>query len=142
MFYQVNAPYDIGTKIAYKVERNYANIVFSPIWKENIAIARNLKQLMYPPLFAMQYCIAIVNAPGMPDSSVKHIRRNLSQCLPQLPGELIDAWNCLQLVGALLQNRPEIFSGTGLCAVPRSNISHPEKGQVVATPVLGLFGRA
>ena len=50
--------------------------------------------------------------------------------------------NCSQLVGALLQNRPEVFSGTGLCAVPGSNISHPEKEQAVATPMLRLFGRA
>ena len=28
------------------------------------------------------------------------------------------------------------------CAAPRSNISHPEKEQVVATPVLRLFSRA
>ena len=48
----------------------------------------------------------------------------------------------MQLVGALVQNRLEIFSGAGLCAVPRSNISHPEEEQVVATSVLGLFGRA
>ena len=80
--------------------------------------------------------------PGMPDTSVKHIRRKLSPCLLQLPGELLDAGNCSQLVGALLQNRPQVFSGTGLCAVPRSNISHPEKEQVVATPILHLFGRA
>ena len=80
--------------------------------------------------------------PGMPDTSVKHIRRNLNPCLLQLPGELLDAGNCLQLVSALLQNRPEIFSETGLRAIPRSNISHPEKEQVVATPVLRLSGRA
>ena len=42
----------------------------------------------------------------------------------------------------LLQNHPEIFSGTGLCDVPRPNISHTEKEQIVATPVLRLFGRA
>ena len=80
--------------------------------------------------------------PGMPDTSLKHIRRNLSPCLLQLPGELLDAGNCLQLVGALLQNCPQIFSGTSLCAVPRSSISRPEKEQVVATPTLHLFGRA
>ena len=80
--------------------------------------------------------------PGMPDTCVKHIRRNLSPCLLELPGELFDAENCLQLLGALLQNRPEVFNGTGLCDVPRSNISHTEKEQVVATPVLHLFGRA
>ena len=33
----------------YRVERNYANIVFSPAWKEKTAIARSLKLLMYPP---------------------------------------------------------------------------------------------
>ena len=80
--------------------------------------------------------------PGMPDTSVMHIRRNLSPCLLHLPGELLDAWNCSQLVGSLLQNLPEIFSGTSLCAVPRSNISHSEKEQAVATPILRLFGRA
>ena len=80
--------------------------------------------------------------PGMPDTCVKHIRRNLRPCLLELPGEPFDAKNCLQLVGALLQNRPEVFSRTGLCDVPRSNISHTEKEQVVATPVLRLFGRA
>ena len=74
--------------------------------------------------------------PGMLDTSVKHVRRNLSPCL------LLDTGNGLQLVGALLQNRPEVFSGSGLCALPRSNISHPEKEQVVTTPVLRLFGRA
>ena len=78
----------------------------------------------------------------MPDTSVMHIQRNLRTCLLELPGELLDAGNCSQLVGALLQNRPEVFSGTGLCTVPRSNISHPEKEQVVATPILRLFGRA
>ena len=62
--------------------------------------------------------------------------------MPSAPAELLDAGNCSQLVGALLQNRPEVFSRTGLCAVPRSNISHPEKDKVVATPVLRLFGRA
>ena len=56
-----------------------------------------------------------------------HIRRNLSPCLLHLSGELFDAGNCSQLVGALLQNRPEVFSGICLCAGPRSNISHPEK---------------
>ena len=61
---------------------------------------------------------------------------------PELPGEPFDAENCLKLLGALLQNRPEVFSGTGLCDVPRSNISHTEKEGVVATPVLRLFGRA
>ena len=80
--------------------------------------------------------------PGMPDTSVMHIRRNLSPCLLHRLGELLDPWNCSQLVGSLLQNRPEIFSGTSLCAVPRSNISHSEKEQVVATPTLRLFGRA
>ena len=80
--------------------------------------------------------------PGMPDTSVMHIQRNLSPCLLHLPGELLDAGNCSQLVGALLQNRPEVFSRTGLCAVPGSNISHPEKDEVVATPILRLFGRA
>ena len=78
----------------------------------------------------------------MPDASVIHIRRNLSPCLLHPPGELLDAGNCSQLVDALLQNHPEVFSETGLCAVPRSNISHPEKEQVVATPILRLFGRA
>ena len=78
----------------------------------------------------------------MLDTCVKHIRRNLRPCLLELPGELFDAENCLQLLGALLQNRPGVFSGTGLCDVPRSNISHTEKDQVVATPVLRLFGRA
>ena len=78
----------------------------------------------------------------MPDTCVKHIRRNLRSCLLELPGEPFDAENCLQLLGALLQNRLEVFSGTGLCDVPRSNISHTEKEQVVATPVLCLFGRA
>ena len=77
----------------------------------------------------------------MPDTGVMHIRRNLSPCVLHLLGELLDAGNCSQLGGALLQNRPEVFSGTGLCAVPRSNISHPEKEQVVATPILHLFGR-
>ena len=80
--------------------------------------------------------------PGMPDTSVKHMRLNLSPCLLQLPGELLHAGNCSQLVGALLQNRPEIFSGSGLCAVPRSNILHTEKEQVVGAPILHLFGRA
>ena len=65
--------------------------------------------------------------PGMPATSVMHIRRHLSPCLLHLSVELLDAGNCPQLVGALLQNRPEVFSGIGLCAVPRSNISHPEK---------------
>ena len=80
--------------------------------------------------------------PGMPATSVMHIRRNLSPCVLHLSGEQLDAGNCSQLVGALLQNRPEFFSGNGLCAVPRSNISHSEKEQVVATPILRLFGRA
>ena len=80
--------------------------------------------------------------PGMPDTCVKHIRRNLRPCLLEQPDELFYAENCLQLLGALLQNRPKIFSGTGLCDVPRSNISHKEKEQIVATPVLRLFGRA
>ena len=80
--------------------------------------------------------------PGMPDTTVMHIRRNLSPCLLHMPGELLDAGNCSQLVSALLQNRPEVFSGTGLCATPWSNISHPEQEQVVATPILRLFGRA
>ena len=79
--------------------------------------------------------------PGMPDTSVMHIRRNLSPCLLHLPCELLDAGNCSQLGGALLQNRIEVFSRTGLCAVPRSNVSHPEKEEVVATPILRLFGR-
>ena len=78
----------------------------------------------------------------MPDTSVKHIRRKLRPCLLELPGEVFDAENCLQLLGALLQNRSEVFSGTGLCDVSRSNISHTEKEQAVATPVLRLFGRA
>ena len=83
---------------------------------------------MYPPLFVMQYQMP----PGMPNTNrVKHIRRNLSPCLLKLPGELLDARNCLQLAGALLQNRPEIFSETGLCAVPRSDISHPEKSRLL-----------
>ena len=43
--------------------------------------------------------------PGMPDISVKHIRRDLIPCLLELPGELFDVGNCLQLVGTLLQNR-------------------------------------
>ena len=121
------------------MERKYANIVFLPTWKENTAIAGRFKLFMYPPLFVMQYQMP----PGMPNTSrVKHIRRNLSPCLLKLPGELLDARNCLQLAGALLQNRPETFSETGLCAVPRSDISHPEKEQVVATPVLRLFGCA
>ena len=80
--------------------------------------------------------------PGMPDTCVKHIRRNLRPCVLELPGEPFDADNCLQLLDALLQNRPEFFSGTGLRDVPRSNISHPEQERVVATPVLHLFGRA
>ena len=80
--------------------------------------------------------------PGMPDTCVKHIRRNMRPCLPELPGEPFDAENCLQLLGALLQNRLAVFSGTGLCDVPRSNISHTEQEQAVATPVLRLFGRA
>ena len=80
--------------------------------------------------------------PGKPDNSVMHIWRNLSPCLLHLPGELLDAGNCSQLVGTLLQNRPEVFSGTDLCAVPRSNISHPEIEEVVATPILRFFGRA
>ena len=80
--------------------------------------------------------------PGMPNTSVMHIRRNLSPCLLTCLVSILDAGNCSQLVGALLQNRPEVFSGTGLCAVPRSNISHPEKEQVVATPILRRFGRA
>ena len=92
---------------------------------------------MYPPLFVMKY----QKPPGMPDTCVKHIRRNMRPCLPELPGEPFDAENCLQLLGALLQNRLEVFSGTGLCDVPRSNISHTEKEQLVATPVLRLFGR-
>ena len=78
----------------------------------------------------------------MPDSSVMHIQRNSSPCLLHLPGEVLVAGNCSQLVGVLLQNRPEVFSRIGLCAVPRSNISHPEKEEVVATPILRLFGRA
>ena len=78
----------------------------------------------------------------MPDTSVKHIRRDLSPCLLLLPGELFDAGNCLQVFGTLLQNRPDVFNGIGLCAVPRSNISHLEEEQVIATPVLRLFGRA
>ena len=81
-------------------------------------------------------------SPGIAGTSVMRIRRNLSPCLLYLSGELLGAWNCSQLVGSLLQNRPEIFSGTRLCAVPRSNISHSEKEQVVATPILRLFGRA
>ena len=64
--------------------------------------------------------------PGMPDTCVKHIRRNLRTCLLELPGELLDARNCLQLLGALLQNLLEVFSWTGLCEVPRSNISHTQ----------------
>ena len=55
--------------------------------------------------------------PGMPDTSVKHIRRKLRPCLLELPGEVFDAENCLQLLGAALQNRSELFSGTGLCDV-------------------------
>ena len=78
----------------------------------------------------------------MPDTSVKHTRRILRQCLLELPGEVFDADNCLQLLGALLQNCSEVFSGTGLCDVPRSNISHTEKEQAVTPPVLRLFGRA
>ena len=93
---------------------------------------------MYPPLFALQYRMT----PGMPDTNVKHTWRNLRPCLLQLPGELLDAGNCLQLVGALMQNRPEIFSGIGIRVVPRSNIWHPEKEQLVATPVFRLFCRA
>ena len=77
--------------------------------------------------------------PGMPDTTVKHIRRKLKPCLLELPGEVFDAEDCFQLFGALLQNRSEVFSGTGLCDVPKSNISHTEKEQAVATPVLGLF---
>ena len=65
--------------------------------------------------------------PGMPDTGVMHIRRNLTPCVLHLLGDLLDAGNCSQLGGALLQNRPEVFSGTGLCAVPRSNISQQEK---------------
>ena len=80
-------------------------------------------------------------SPGMPDTGVMHIRRNLSPCVLHPLGELLDAGNRSQLGGALLQNRPEVFRGTGLCAVPMSNISHPEKEQVVATPILHLFGR-
>ena len=76
----------------------------------------------------------------MPDTSVKHIQRKLRPWLLELPGEVFDAENCLQLLGALLQNRSEVFSGSGLCDVPRSNISHTEKEQVVvATPVLRLL---
>ena len=79
---------------------------------------------------------------GVPNTSVTNIWRNLSPCLLHLPGELLNAGNCSQFIGALLQNRPEVFSGTGLCAIPRSNISHPEKEEVVVTPILRLFGRA
>ena len=55
---------------------------------------------------------------------------------------MLDAGNCLHLLRAFLQNRPEVCSRIGLCAAPRSNISHPEKEQVVAAPVLRLFSRA
>ena len=65
--------------------------------------------------------------PGMPDTCVKHIRRNMRTCLLKLHGELLDGRNCLQLLGALLQNLLEVFSWTGLCDVPRPNISHTEK---------------
>ena len=60
-----------------------------------------------------------------------------SKCLPACR-----AGNNSQIVDALLQNRPEVFSGTGLSAVLRWNISHPEKEEVDATPILRLFGRA
>ena len=84
--------------------------------------------------------------PGMPDTSVKHMRLNLSPCLLQLPGELLDAGNCLQLVGALLQNHPEVFSGTGLCAVPGQTSCTQKKSRLLEfwnfAPILHLFGRA
>ena len=60
----------------------------------------------------------------------------------ELPGELFDARTCLHFIGALPQNCSETFGGIGLSAVPRSNISHPEKEQLVATPVVRLSGRA
>ena len=122
----------------YRVERNYANIVFSPAWRENTAIAWNFKLHMYPPLFAIQWRIS----PGMSDAMCKtHPTR--SKSMPSgTAGELFDVGSCLQFVGALLPNRQEIFSRIGLCAVPRSNISHTEEERVVATSGLRLFGRA
>ena len=52
----------------------------------------------------------------------KHVRRDLCPCpgLLELPGELFDAGERLQLVGTLLQNRPEVFSAVHLWAVPVS----------------------
>ena len=87
-------------------------------------------------------CDAMENASRHTGASdIKHIRRDLSPCLLELPGGLFHAGHCLQLVGALLQNLPELFTGNGLCAVLRSNISHSEEEQVVTTPVFRLFGR-
>ena len=96
-----------------------------------------VKFLMYPLLFSMQQRMLSV----MTDASMQHIRRNLSPSLLELPGELFDAGNSLQLVGALLQNRPQVFSGIGSCAKPRSNIPRPEKEQDVAIPVHTVLGR-
>ena len=80
--------------------------------------------------------------PGMPDTSVKHMRLNLSPCLLQLPGELLDAGNCLQLVWRSPTESPRGFQWNWpLC---RSQVKHlaPRKEQVVGAPILHLFGRA
>ena len=76
---------------------------------------------------------------SMQDTSVKHIWRNPSAFLLKLPAELFHTGNCLQLIGALLQKAPEVFSGICLCAVLRSDISHPEK-RLLQHPFLCLFG--
>ena len=60
--------------------------------------------------------------PSMPDTSVKHLRRNQSQCILQLPGELLDAGNCLQLVGASPAESPRGLQWNwSLC---RSEVKH------------------
>ena len=91
---------------------------------------------MYSPLFVMQWRMPS----GMPDTSVMHIRRNLSPCLLHLPAAR--RWELFATRWRCPAESPEVFSGTGLCAVPRSNISHTEKEQVVETLILRLFGRA
>ena len=69
--------------------------------------------------------------PGMPDTSVIHIRRIMSPCLLQLPGKMLDAWNCSQLVGSLLQNRPVIFSGTASVPFPGQTSRTQKKSRLL-----------
>ena len=81
---------------------------------------------------------AIVNAPWHAGHQCK---AKLCPCLLELPGEMFGTRNCLQLVGTLVQNRPEVFSGIASVPFP-GQISHTQKEQVVATPVLHIFGCA